>query len=86
VTFAGCTGLASVVIPKSVKYIRHIAFKDCTSLTSFVIPEGVKEIGDQAFTACTGLTSIKVPAGKGCHFKKLLNDEDLAKLVVEFEP
>ena len=66
--------------------ITDCKYCSCTGLTSVVIPESVTEIGEYAFYGCTGLTSIKVPAGKGSHFKKLLNDEDLAKLVVEFEP
>ena len=32
---------------------------------------------------CENLKSIKVPAGKGDYFKELLDDEELAKLVVE---
>lgn len=79
-------GCNKTIIPKSVTKIASSAFQGCTGLTSVVIPEGVKEIGWDAFKGCTGLTSIKVPAGKGWRFKKLLDDEDLAKLVVEFEP
>ena len=94
--FLGCKELENIIIAEGNKFFE---FRDncliekkenillcCPSLTSVVIPEGVTEIGDGAFKGCTGLTSIKVPAGNVCHFKELLNDEDLAKLVVEFEP
>jgi hypothetical protein len=40
-------------------------------------------IGDEMCYDCQNVKSIKVPAGKGDYFKELLNNEDLAKLVVE---
>ena len=33
-TFAECTGLTSITIPKSVKLINNDAFRRCTGLTS----------------------------------------------------
>ena len=58
-TFAGCTSLASVVIPECVTAIGEDAFKDCTSLTSVSIPEGVTVIGRGAFSGCTSLAEFK---------------------------
>ncbi len=43
-TFAGCTSLTSVTIPKSGTSIEYGTFWGCTSLTSIIIPEGVTSI------------------------------------------
>ena len=59
--FSGCTGLTSVIIPKSVTTIGEQAFQGCTGLTSVSIPEGVTTIGMFAFQGCTGLTSVIIP-------------------------
>ena len=53
--FAGCTSLASVTIPSSIKEIGEYAFDDCTSIESVEIPKSVKEIGYGAFTGCKNI-------------------------------
>ena len=58
--FDGCSGLASVTIPNSVKNIEKYAFRDCSGLTSVTIPDGVTCIEDGAFDGCSGLTSVYV--------------------------
>ena len=58
--FKDCTGLTSVTIPESVKYIEYWAFKGCTGLTSVTIPNSVTTIGNGAFLDCTGLTSVTI--------------------------
>ncbi len=69
--FYNCTGLESVTIPSSVKYIRENAFsfnsnltdsygyKIKSSLTSIDL-SNVEVIGENAFAYCTGLTSISL--------------------------
>jgi hypothetical protein len=62
-TFAGCSGLTSIVIPAGVTSIGGYAFAGCSGLTSIVIPAGVTSIEDSTFGGCRGLTSIVIPAG-----------------------
>jgi SpoVK/Ycf46/Vps4 family AAA+-type ATPase len=47
------------------------------------LPDSVRSIGEEMCYLCKNVKSIKVPAGKGDYFKELLDDEELAKLVVE---
>ena len=56
--FAGCTSLASVTIPGSIKEIGEYAFDDCTSIESVEIPKSVKEIGYGAFTGCKNIAVV----------------------------
>ncbi len=56
--FAGCTGITSVSIPNSVKYLS--GFNRCSGLTSVDIPNSVETIGENAF-GYSGLTSITIP-------------------------
>ncbi len=58
----GCSKLASITIPNSVKTIGSSAFSGCTGLTSITIPSSVTTIGSAAFSGCTGLTSITIPS------------------------
>ena len=60
-SFAGCSSLASIIIPSTVTEIGDYAFSGCVGLTSFVIPSSVKTIGKHAFAGCTGLKSIVIP-------------------------
>ena len=50
--FSGCSGLARVTIPNSVKSIDDNAFAYCTGLTSVTIGTSVTEIGYDAFYSC----------------------------------
>ena len=43
------TGLTSVYIPNSVKYIHRTAFYGCTSLTNVTIPNNLEFLGDKVF-------------------------------------
>ncbi len=43
------TGLTSVYIPNTVKYIHRSAFYGCTSLTNVTIPNTMEFLGDQVF-------------------------------------
>lgn len=63
--FQGCSGLTSVTIPNSVKYIASGnfggAFRNCSGLTSVSIGNGVTSIEKQTFESCSSLTSITIP-------------------------
>ena len=81
--FAECTSLGSIEIPNGVTTIGDCIFHSCTSLKSITLPDSVRSIGEGMCYLCKNVKSIKVPAGKGNYFKELLDDEELAKLVVE---
>ena len=81
--FAECTSLESIAIPNGVTTIGDCIFHSCTSLKSITLPDSVRSIGEEMCYHCQNVKSIKVPAGKGDYFKELLDDEELAKLVVE---
>ena len=59
--FEKCTGLTSITIPSSVKWIGPYAFYGCSGLTSVTIPKGVTSIGNASFKGCTNLTNITIP-------------------------
>ena len=59
--FAGCNGLANIIIPNSVISIGYESFSGCSGLTNVVIPNSAMSIGDGAFQNCTGLTSVDIP-------------------------
>ena len=56
-----CTGLISVIIPRSVTNISNSTFSYCTGLTSIVLHNSITSIGDDAFESCTALTSVMIP-------------------------
>lgn len=60
-TFARCSSLTAITLPKGVTGIGFIAFLGCKSLTSIIIPEGVTSIGERAFYDCASLTTIVLP-------------------------
>lgn len=61
--FQGCTGLARVVMPNTLKTIDENAFYECSGLLTLTIPKSVTTINNNAFWSCSGLTSIVVAAG-----------------------
>lgn len=60
--FAGCSGLASVLIPASVTQIGTSAFENINKLTELSLSNSVKTIGSKAFSGCTGLTEVILPS------------------------
>lgn len=67
-TFAHCTSLTSITIPKSVTSIGGDdryggAFSKCTGLTTIIIPNSVTSIGNQAFLGCDNLKTVKIGSG-----------------------
>ena len=58
--FCGCSGVASVTIPASVKEICWRAFSECNSLKSVFIPSSVTIIRPSAFSGCKSLMTVAV--------------------------
>ena len=56
------TGLTSLNIPDSVRYIGHQAVSYCQSLTNVTIGSGIKEIRNWAFSEDTSLLTVVVKA------------------------
>ncbi len=72
-TFSGCTGLTSVVIPNSVtnidivdgvKSIGNSAFCGCNDLETLYISNTIESIDDYAFAECNNLMEIKIGSKK----------------------
>ena len=59
--FSGCTGLKSIIIPKSVNLIMPYCFRYCSSLTEIEIPDGVQELSTYSFYECSNLNTIILP-------------------------
>ena len=62
-TFEGCSSLASIIIPNSVKTIGMSVFSGCSSLISIEIPKTVTSIDKNAFYGCTSLTTVVIGDG-----------------------
>ena len=58
--FYMCSGLTSVIVPKSVTSIENRAFASCSALNSVTIGNSVTSIGDQAFDGCSALESVYI--------------------------
>ena len=58
--FDSCTGLASIVLPDTLKSIGNKAFRFCWNLTTISLPDGLISIGGGAFDY-TGLTFVSIP-------------------------
>lgn len=58
--FNGCTQLATLRLPKSLKSIGARALKDCRKLTQINLPTGVCAIGEEAFDGCLLLESFEL--------------------------
>ena len=59
--FSDCSGLTSIVLPKSVTSIGSYAFSGCTALKNVTISSGVTTIGKFAFWSCRSLTTVTIP-------------------------
>ena len=59
--FSGCTSLADVKLPASLKNIGDYAFLDCSAVKEFTLPDGLGTIGLAAFGNCTGISSLTIP-------------------------
>jgi len=56
--FYGCTALAAVTLPASIRRIDEQVFSGCTNLVTVIIPESLETIrfGDNAFARCPKLS------------------------------
>lgn len=62
IAFYYCTGILSVSIPNSVRYISYGAFRGCSNLESIEWGSSVNSIGENAFADCTSLTgNLTIP-------------------------
>lgn len=59
--FSGCTSLADVKLPASLKNIGDYTFLDCAAVKEFSLPAGLETIGWSAFGNCTGISALTVP-------------------------
>lgn len=55
------TGLESITVPDSVKYIGEYAFSGCAKLSKAVLPAELKEIREYAFCWCKNLREVTFP-------------------------
>lgn len=72
-SFANCSELTMVEIPKSVETIEDLAFENCNNIKSILFGNSVRIIGDNAFNGCSGLRALEIPnsvqeIGKGAFF------------------
>ena len=61
--FSGCTQLASLRLPKSVKTIGNRSFAGCSKLSAIKLPTGLTSIGSEAFRDCKVLEGVVLPEG-----------------------
>ncbi len=61
--FHGCSYLAAVSLPESVKVIPANLFTSCIALTDVSMGEGVTSVGEYAFYGCCSLKEISLPEG-----------------------
>lgn len=60
-TFKGCTALAKVMLPKSVKSFRGGNFLNCSALGGITLPSQLEELGASTFKGCISLGEITIP-------------------------
>ncbi len=59
------SGLTSVTLPSSVKYVPEYCFAYCSGLSDVSFAGSLQYIEDSAFLSCTSLTSLTIPALTG---------------------
>ena len=55
------SSIRSIVLPKTLKVIRYMAFGNCKYLEKVVLQQGIMEIGECAFIGCLRLNRINLP-------------------------
>ena len=61
--FDGCTGIANITLPNTLKSINDYAFRNCSKLSEIEIPDSVVTIGKHCFESCTSLSKVIVREG-----------------------
>lgn len=56
--FMGCTNLADLKLPETLRYIGSECFRNCPMLTQIKLPASLEALGDNAFCGCQYLTDI----------------------------
>lgn len=56
--FMGCTNLADLKLPETLRYIGSECFRNCPMLTQITLPASLEALGDNAFCGCQYLTDI----------------------------
>lgn len=56
--FMGCTNLADLKLPETLRYIGSECFRNCPMLTQIKLPSSLEALGDNAFCGCQYLTDI----------------------------
>lgn len=59
-SFANCTNLTNVSLPKTLTKIASYSFENCTSLTGILITSNIKDIAPTAFQGCIKMQSCSV--------------------------
>ena len=57
----GCTSLAAVELPSTLRTIGRYTFRSCESLASITLPAELTTLGEYAFSGCSALESINIP-------------------------
>ena len=57
-SYAFCSGLSQIVLPKNLTTIESRAFEGCSNLKKIILPDSVTSIGKHAFSNCSSLETV----------------------------
>ena len=57
-SYAFCSGLSQIVLPKNLTTIESRAFEGCSNLKKIILPDSVTSIGKHAFSDCSSLETV----------------------------
>lgn len=81
--FKGAFNITSVVIPESIKEIKHSAFENCTKLTNVDLGS-ITSISFDVFKGCSSLTELTIPKTfKNGAVVPCLNNSSINKITFE---
>ncbi|MBQ7027577.1 MAG: leucine-rich repeat domain-containing protein [Ruminococcus sp.] len=63
--FAGCDGIAEIIIPDTVKSIGNNAFLGCTGAKKIKLSKNLETLGENAFAGCSKVESVEISASIG---------------------
>ena len=76
----GGSGIRTIQLPSTLKYIGDGMFYQCCSLTSFTIPSTITEIKDGAFSGCENLVSVIIPESVQSMGKRVFSNTALTEV------